>query len=208
MKILWIFCIIGGSGIQWLTLLLLYIYTSQEDVDEISADPGGQIVEALSVMMSSLILFIYVLAEFRKGSLTLYQYWAIFINEIKIECSLNNLLYIFVLIFLIADLGILGTVTILSTMSINQQNNISDQLGIALSYFFLLEVDEWIYEALIADFDVLEDEDFILKAKELTKANSDEEFYKKKAKYGIGYTILLCIFTVFTVMVWYWRAAL
>eukprot|EP01084_Bolivina_argentea_P173217 300021_1 len=207
MQLVWILCIVMGSGIQWITLLLLYLYTSDQEVDPLSEDKGGQAVAALSVMTSTLILFIYVLAEFRRAGMTLYQYWGVFINEISADLSWNNLLYVFTLIFLIGKIGILGTVTILSTMSINQQNNISDQLGIALSYFFLLEVDEWIYQALVEDFDVLEEDDFFLTSKEIVKADSDEEFQRKKAKHGIYWTVLLAILTIWSGGVWYWYAS-
>ena len=207
MQSLWIFCIVMGSAIQWITLLLLYLYTEDQEIDPLSEDTRGQGVALLSVLSTSLILFIYVLDEGRKTIFTLYQYWGIFITEITVEFSWNNVLYIFVFLFLILELGILGTVTILSTMSINQQNNISDQLGIALSYFFLLEVDEWIYNALIQDFNVLEDDDFILKAKDMVKADSDMEFYKKKANRGILWTVLLAVLTIWSAGVWYFDAS-
>ncbi len=53
-------------------------------------------------------------------------------------------------------------VGVVSVIAIASQDNISEQLQAALAFFFILELDEWMYLVFIQPFDVLDEEDFTL----------------------------------------------
>eukprot|EP01084_Bolivina_argentea_P079117 143577_1 len=187
MKCLWITCILVGSGVQWSTTWLLFLYLHSIKPDTSTDDKDTKSIKLFSAMMSCIILFIYVLGEIRKSFLTLYHYWSI------LEFSI---LHYWIFIMLINDISLQFCIAMLSVLAIRDQNNISDQLGISLAFFFILELDEWIYNAFIKDFDVLEDEDFIMKSVDLVKADDIQQFYHKKAVmgivWGLGLLVLSC----------------
>ena len=95
------------------------------------------------------------------------------------------------------------SVAILSVLAICDQDNIADQLGVSLAFFFILEVDEWIFDAFIRDFDVIEDEDFIMKSVDIIKAYDIQTYYRKKSLVGFGWGFLLTLLSVFVVLYFY-----
>ncbi|ETO15129.1 hypothetical protein RFI_22235 [Reticulomyxa filosa] len=103
-------------------------------------------------------------------------------------------------------------------------NNISDKLQLALGFFFILEVDEWMYEVFINDFDVLDEEDFVIEDesaeadktqtenKDVEKNQVDEEaelakIWDKKARqavrWGVVLSILMIWAVVYSAIVWH-----
>ena len=189
MKFVWISSVIVGAGIQWTTVLFLYIYfreeTSSNDTDTSDSNDNSSKKTAfrlLSALLSCGILFIYVLGEIRRSALTLRHYWTI------IQFTFFQY-WIFGV--LISDILLHVAVAALSVIAIGDQDNISDQLGISLSFFFVLELDEWMYDVFIKDFDVLENDDFEIKIVDTTRAESREEFYHKKAIAGVRWGVAL-----------------
>ena len=51
------------------------------------------------------------------------------------------LLHYWIFFMLLSDLILEITIAFISTLAIQEQNNISDQLGICLAFFFILELD-------------------------------------------------------------------
>lgn len=194
MKLLWIMGILFGSGIQWVTVWLLYLYLSDIEPNPEDDDHDSFSIQLLSTMMSCVILFIYVFTKLRKAALTLYHYFAL------LEFSF---FHYWILFHLILEILLPLTVTILSVLAMSEQNNISDQLGISLAFFFILELDEWIYEAFIEDFDVLDEEDFVMRSVALVKADDIKQFYHKKALVGVAWAALLLVLSSFVVAYFY-----
>jgi len=189
MKFVWIAAIVCGAGVQWTTSFLLwsYLWTLQQERIEDGIDvpilDQDKAIRLFCAIMPCTILFVYVLGEARTAFLTIRHFWAIL--EPK-------LLDYFLFVFFIMDLLLQLTVANLSVISIGEQDNISDQLGVSLGFFFILELDEWIYSAFIRDFDVLNDDDFVLQMVDSVEQD-DTAFYLKKAKASLKWAILLAV---------------
>ena len=174
-------------------VVIIFIF-EKIDPDPLSDDHNTFAIQLLSTMMSCVILFIYVLSEIRKSAMTLYQYWGI------LEFSF---FHYWIFFMLIQDIALQFTVTVLSVVAMCDQNNISDQLGISLAFFFILEVDEWIYQAFIQDFDVLDEEDFVMKSVDLVKADNAKQYYHRRALIGVGWGVLLTLLSLWVVAYFY-----
>merc|ERR1711879_115267 len=194
MKALWILCILISSGIQWSTTFLLYLYImNDEDEDEDDDDPA-QGIQLLSSMMACVILFVYVFGEIRQSFYTLWHYWGI------LEFGI---LHYWILFMLFGEISLEITIAVLSTFAIQEEDNISDQLGISLAFFFILELDEWVYSAFIQDFDVLEEDDFNLVSIDPIKTKDIKDFYHRKAMIGIAAGMVLFTFCFWVAVYFY-----
>merc|ERR1712228_1133492 len=112
-------------------------------------------------------------------------------------------LHYMILWMLICDICLHLIVAFLSVLAIQDQGNISDQLGICLAFFFIMELDEWIYCTFITDFDVLQSEDFVVKSRDLLAANDLKQFYHKKAVMGIVWGLCLFLLSLYVVAYFY-----
>eukprot|EP01084_Bolivina_argentea_P222570 376695_1 len=183
MKFVWIACILTGAGVQWATTWLLYFhFTDLHDLMEKYKDleerdftlDRSKAEHVFAAVMSCALLFSFVLGESRKALLTLKHYWAIL--EVGV-------LEYWLFSMFIGDILLQLAVMCLSVIAIGLQDNISDQLGISLSFFFVLEFDEWLYIAFIKDYDVVQEEDFTLQS--VDAVLSKQDFYRQKTKNAI-----------------------
>lgn len=203
MKFVWIASVLVSAGVQWLTALFLYIYfrpannnnddTSSDDSSSSSSKSSIDGYTLLTALLSCGLLFVYVLGEIRRSLLTLRHYWVV------LEFTFFQY---WIFSVLVGDILLHLAVAALSILAIGDQDNISDQLGISLSFFFILEFDEWMYDVFIKDFDVLEDDDFTVEIVDSVRADDLEEFWDKKAKWGMIWFFIL-IFLLICVVIYF-----
>ena len=198
MKAVWIMAILVGAGVQWTTSLLLFIYLFELQRQDGYIPPAGldqdNAIRLLCAIMPCTILFVYVLGEARTAFITLRH----FMQIKKPLPPLDNFLFV----MFIMDFVLQFTVAVLSVISIGEQDNISDQLGVSLGFFFILEFDEFLYEAFIKDFDVLNEEDFVLQMVDM-KEEDDTAFYLHKARSSLKWSIVLFAGIVGTILYFY-----
>jgi len=187
-KVVWIFCIVMGLGTQWLCALLLLLYLFGNSYSKAFID----------VFVATFFLFIYVLNEIDSKIRALQHFWS---NSPQI-LTLKNPDYLGYFIFgmLVMDLLLVLQVAIISVLSIGTCDNISDQLQVALTFFYILQLDEWMYEGLIQKFYLLSEEDFQIN--EYIGATADDfgNYLNQKALSAIKYIIALCVLIIYVIV--------
>jgi len=204
MQCVWILAVLGASFIQWAACLALLFYflglTVKHQTDVNSSEPAG--VQLVSTFLAATMLFIYLLGEIRSASRT-FQAALQYLER-------DNWGY-FVSIFFVLDILLHVAGAIVSVVAMATVDNISDKLQLALGFFFILEVDEWMYAVFINDFDVLDEEDFSIEDESEANNNKTEEkdiekdqnteisitrIWENKAKqairWGLVLTVLMC----------------
>merc|ERR1712113_6249 len=175
-----------------------YLSVSRDD-EEIEDDrsPANQL---FSAMLASVILFVYIMGEIRQSFLTVWHYWSI------IE---YDLLHYGILFMLCADIALELTIAFIAIITIERQTEMGEQLAKSLEFFFILSLDEWIWTAVIEDFDVLEEEDFNVESRDLVtdKGKGEEHFLNKKAKIGVYVGCSMVFYCVVVIAYFYIQRA-
>jgi len=178
MQIVWIGAVVFSSFIQWaacVALLLYFLGITVTDETSVSGEPTG--VQMISTIVTATVLFIYLLGEIR-STFRAFQAAMLYLERDKWGY--------FISVFFLLDIFLHCAVAIMSVLGMATVNDISDKLQLALGFFFILEVDEWMYEVFINDFDVLDEEDFSIEddseQEEEHGPNSNEKEHEEKEK--------------------------